>query len=526
MQTVVAATLSLPIWAMLSAVLLNKSWANRHATNVIRTLNSLAAINAVAAMLYLAFTVYNGPMHVVLFDLGQDSPLHVSLYLDAVSALMLSLVAGLGWVICKFSIRYLDAEKNQGDYFRWTAFTIGAVSLVIAAGNLAMMLVALFLTSLGLHQLLVHYSERRAAQRAASIKFIFSRVGDLCLLLACILLYREFGSLELPILFSKVATLGETGIANSDAIQPVGWLLAGCAVFKSAQFPFHTWLPETMEAPTPVSALMHAGIVNAGGYLLIRMAPIVSLTPMAMWAIAGLGAFTAFIAALVMLTQTSVKRTLAWSTIAQMGFMMLQCGLGAFSAAMLHIIAHSLYKAHAFLASGSVMSENLAMATANPRTRRNFASFGLFAVSAAISLCLFTAIAWAFGVSLQEKPGGLLLGLILCLGLTRWMWRMLENGGRFVIPSLAMTTLLIAAYLGSFAAVDAAVAESVRLFPMELSSQSLMVIVAIAYTALFVLDLTAFQRQQSKWLRALYVHSSNGFYIDVLWRQMAKSVST
>ncbi|TWU13889.1 NADH-quinone oxidoreductase subunit L [Symmachiella macrocystis] len=526
MQTVIAATISIPIWAMLSAVLLNKSWANRHATNVIWTLNSIAAINAVAALLCLVFTINNGPLYLVLFDLGQDSLFKVSLYLDTVSALMLSLVAGLGWVICKFSIRYLDAEKNQGEYFRWTAFTIGAVSLVVAAGNLAMMLVALLLTSLGLHQLLVHYSERPAAHRAASIKFIFSRVGDLCLLLACILLYGEFGSLELPILFSKVGTLDETGIANSDAIQPAGWLLALCAVFKSAQFPFHSWLPETMEAPTPVSALMHAGIVNAGGYLLIRMAPIVSLTPMAMWAIAGLGAFTAFIAALVMLTQTSVKRTLAWSTISQMGFMMLQCGLGAFSAAMLHIIAHSLYKAHAFLASGSVMSEKLAMATANPRPRSNLASFGLFAASAAISLCLLTVIAWLLGVSLQEKPGGFLLGLIVCLGLTRWMWHMLENGGRFVIPGLAMTTLFIAAYLGSFTAIDALVAENVRSLPMVLSSQSLMFIIAIAYMALFVLDLTAYRRQQSKWLRALYVHSSNGFYVDILWRQLAKSVST
>jgi len=129
-------------------------------------------------------------------------------------------------------------------------------------------------------------------------------------------------------------------------------LLVGVAMLKSAQFPFHSWLPDTMETQTPLSALMHAGIINAGGFLIVRLSPVVSLSPVALNTLAIVGAFTAIFASLVMMTQASIKRMLALSTIAQMGFMMLQCGLGAFSIAVLHIVAHSLYKAHAFFIVG------------------------------------------------------------------------------------------------------------------------------------------------------------------------------
>src|SRR5690606_5255778 len=136
----------------------------------------------------------------------------------------------------------------------------------------------------------------------------------------------------------------------------VGWLIICGALLKSAQFPFHTWLPDTMGTPTPVSTLMHAGIINAGGYLVIRLSPLLVENTTAMLFLATIGAVTLASASLVMLTQTSVKRMLAYSTIAQMGFMLLQCGLGAYALAVLHLIAHSLYKAHAFLSSGSTVA--------------------------------------------------------------------------------------------------------------------------------------------------------------------------
>ena len=246
------------------------------------------------------------------------------------------------------------ANQTQGQYFAWTGFTIGAVSLMVISGNLLMFVVCWVMTSLGLHQLLLHYGHRPAAQRAAWTKFTISRIGDAALLAAIVVIYSEFKTLHFAELFAAV---GSSPDAATAATSVAGFLLIVGAITKSAQFPFHTWLPQTMETPTPVSALMHAGIVNAGGYLIIRTSPMVSLTPWALSLLAVIGGVTACFAAVVMLTQTSVKKSLAYSTIAQMGFMMLQCGLGAFSAAMLHIVAHSLYKAYAFLSSGNVIEE-------------------------------------------------------------------------------------------------------------------------------------------------------------------------
>ncbi len=138
------------------------------------------------------------------------------------------------------------------------------------------------------------------------------------------------------------------------AITAAGFL-AAAALLKSAQFPVHGWLTEVMETPTPVSALLHAGVINAGGFLLIRFADVMLLAPGVLAVLVMVGGFTALFGGLVMLTQPAVKTSLAWSTVAQMGFMILECGLGLFPLALLHIVAHSLYKTHSFLASGEAV---------------------------------------------------------------------------------------------------------------------------------------------------------------------------
>ena len=175
-----------------------------------------------------------------------------------------------------------------------------------------------------------------------------SRLGDLCLIVAGVLIYRTFGSLDYAAVFSGAAALRSLHDTPS-AVHAASILFVGAALLKSAQFPLHGWLIEVMETPTPVSALLHAGIINAGGFLVLRFSEVISLSFPSLEVLAIVGGFTAIFGSVVMLTQTSIKVTLAYSTIAQMGFMMLECGLAAFPAAMLHIIAHSLYKAHAFL---------------------------------------------------------------------------------------------------------------------------------------------------------------------------------
>lgn len=520
MTTSISEISLLCITLLLSLALLPGSVVRLRSRTVRQLVSLLVGLNALAAVGVLVRALAIGPTHLVLGSPTLSAPLAVSVYTDSVSALMLLLVSVIGWVICQFSVRYLDGEPMQGRYFRWTGFTIGAVSLVVVAGNLPILILALLLTSLGLHPLLVHYGDRPSGRRAAAIKFFFSRLGDLCLMGAAILLYQAFGTLELPDLFAAVNAADVNAGASDKLPVAVGWLILMCAVFKSAQFPFHTWLPDTMEAPTPVSALMHAGIVNAGGYLLIRLSPIFVHSSGAMTMAAGIGGVTALLAALTMLSQTSVKRSLAYSTIAQMGFMILQCGLGAFSAAMLHIIAHSLYKAYSFLSSGSVLADPASSAV-QPRSARSPAAQVLsFTFSAAVTTAIFLGLASVFGLSISEKPGGFLLGLVLCLGLTRWMTGLLQNGTAFLLPGLATCIALVSLYFGGFVIVDAIVAPISNSGPFPLTMSGMMVTVAIAFACLFMAESLTLRTANSKWLSALYVHSSSGFYVDAVWRRL------
>ncbi|MCA9216376.1 MAG: hypothetical protein KDB27_25080, partial [Planctomycetales bacterium] len=321
-----ALTVTLAICSLIAFLFLPSRIANRRA-RIVRTLTTcLVGIECLLAVSIAVGLTAKGvsPQSISLVEGWGDLGLDFDVYLDGAASLMLLLVSFVGFVVSRFSVRYLDGEKMQGRYFRWLGFTIGAVSLMVISGNLLLFFVAWVATSFGLHQLLLHYRHRAAAHRAAWTKFAISRLGDAFLIGALVMTYRTFGTFELSELFSRVRDLAATSQVTASHVA-IGWLLVLGAVTKSAQFPFHTWLPDTMETPTPVSALMHAGIVNAGGYLIIRMSPLVALAPAALATLAVIGAFTACFAGVVMITQPSVKRSLAYSTIAQMGFMMLQC---------------------------------------------------------------------------------------------------------------------------------------------------------------------------------------------------------
>jgi NAD(P)H-quinone oxidoreductase subunit 5 len=323
-------------------------WVNRHPRITARW-NFALVLAALAVCLWgIGWMAVSGPV-----DWRASISRHglsLGIWFDPLAAVMMLLIGLIGLVITRYSLRYLDGEPTQGRFLRWLGFTLGAVLLLVVSRNLLMLAGAWMLTSFGLHQLLTHYPHRPGALTAARKKFLISRIGDALLLAALWLTYVQFGSFEYADVFAALDAADGTG-----AVPLIGVLFVLGAMTKSAQFPFHSWLPDTMEAPTPVSALMHAGIINAGGFLVLRLSPLISRSQAALDSLVLVGAFTALFGAAVMMTQTSIKRSLAYSTIAQMGFMMLQCGLGAYSAALLHIVAHSLYKAHAFLSSGSVV---------------------------------------------------------------------------------------------------------------------------------------------------------------------------
>ena len=331
----------------------------------------------------------------------------LSVRLDVISATMLILVAFVGWVVLRYSSSYLDGEARQGTFLGWMAATLAAVLFLVQAGNLVPFVIAWIVTNLCLHRLLLFYQDRIQAVRAARKKFIVARSGDVSLVGATVLLFIEFGTADIAMILEAA----RGGTASIYVIGAAG-LLALTAILKSAQFPTHGWLVEVMETPTPVSALLHAGLINAGGFLLIRFAEVMLLAPGVLAVLVIIGGFTAVIGGLAMLAQPAVKTSLAWSTISQMGFMIMQCGLALFPLALLHIVAHSLYKAHAFLASGTAVDLVAAIRRPGPVAIPDFKAVSR---AFALALAIYAVIALFFGLD-SKSPQAIALGAILIFG--------------------------------------------------------------------------------------------------------------
>jgi len=307
------------------------------------------------------------------------------------------------------------------------AATLAAVLLLVQAGDLVLLVAAWIATSLTLHRLLLFYPDRVQAVRAARKKFVVARLGDAALAIAALLLFVGFGTLDIATMLAAA----RDGAAPAVAAWAAG-LLALAAILKSAQFPTHGWLTEVMETPTPVSALLHAGVINAGGFLLIRFADVMLSSPSVLAALVAIGGITALVGGLTMLAQPAVKSSLAWSTIAQMGFMIMQCGLALFPLALLHIVAHSLYKAHAFLASGHAVETVAAIRrpgpVAVPDGRAVTRAF-------ALALVIYLPIALAFGLA-GKSPQAIVLGAILIFGVAYLLAQGLADAAPRVLPEV------------------------------------------------------------------------------------------
>lgn len=375
----------------------------RRPRSSLRIADAAAALALLAALLLAGWLAVAGPRTIALS--GADP--FVATRLDVVSVTMLVLVAFVGWVVMRFAATYLDGEARQGRFTAWLALTLASVMLLVSAGTLPQLVLAWIATGHGLRRLLLFYPERAAARRAARKKALSTGLADLLLIGAALLLWRATGTSDIATLLA-MARAGEA----PQAMALAAWGIAIAAMLKSAHFPLHGWLTEVMEAPTPVSALLHAGVINAGGFLLIRLADVMVAAPAAMALLAILGGFTALFGSLVLPTQPAVKTQLAWSTVAQMGFMTMQCGLGLFALALLHIIAHSLYKAHAFLSSGGAVERIAAARRLGPVAKPDFAAVALAMLGAAI---LYGALAFGLG-AWHKPPQAVALGAILVFG--------------------------------------------------------------------------------------------------------------
>ncbi|HBF20349.1 MAG TPA: NADH/ubiquinone/plastoquinone (complex i), partial [Cryomorphaceae bacterium] len=360
----------------------------------------------------------------------------LAIRIDPLSILMFGMIALLGYVVLKFSLNYLDGDPRQGAFIGRLTATIASVQLLVLSANLGLLFIAWVLTSLSLHRLLIFYPDRPRAIVAARKKFIMARLGDLSLLGAFILLYSHFHTGDLESIFQAIKD-PSISVSNLSGLEVAAVLLALAAILKSAQFPTHGWLVEVMETPTPVSALLHAGLLNAGPFLISRMAFVMSETTYAPVVLIICGGFTGLFASVTFLTQPSVKTALGYSSVAHMGFMLMVCGLGVYPAAMLHLVAHSFYKAHSFLSSGSVIDVVRASKVALPKRRGSLVRIvgGTF-----LALTIYLGSSMLWGIDPTEELALLATGAIIVMGLSQMIIPALDSG--VYVSSILRTCVL------------------------------------------------------------------------------------
>ena len=455
---------------------------------------------------------------------GAPLPVVEDLLLSPLSAWVALLVQFLGTVIGVFSSRYLQGEPGQGRYMARLAGVLAGVHVLLLADHWLLLIAAWAWVGHALHGLLCFYPDRPFAQLAAHKKRVSDRLADLLLLAAMAGAWQATGSGNLSVALDQAALQGA-----GPGLTLAGVALAAAVIVRTAHVPLQGWLLQVMEAPTPVSALLHAGVVNLGGFVLIRFAPLLEAVPAARALLVAFGLASALLAAFAMLTRISIKVRLAWSTVAQMGFMVMECGLGLYQMAALHLLGHSLYKAHHFLAASEVVAHTRQhMLSATAPVRRS---------SLLLAPLLSLAVVAAVQAALQAAPagwaavGGPGLQLALPQGLGHWpLWWS-------ALLALAWAPLLWlfggagrsageqARALLSGGAMVAGLAALVALghaLPMGLEDRPdpLLGAVALAGMAALYLGLASLQWQRGVWTAARR-WTYAGYYVDDLVTRLA-----
>lgn len=489
----------------------------RLSKSLLKGLNGAGLSGFLVALISVGVLISQGAQTNALLGSGAFA---LSFRLDMLSVTMLVLVSFIGWIVLRFASTYLDGEARQGPFLAGLALTLAGVLILVQSGDLITLAGSWIAISLGLRKLLLFYSDRVQAQRAARKNTIVAALSGLSMMVALSLLIVSYQTSDI----ASILAQAREGSGGTTALLACAFL-ALSAILTSAQFPTHGWLSEVMEAPTPVSALLHAGVINAGGFLLIRFGDVMLLAPGVLAALVMIGGLTAVIGGLAMLAQPAVKTSLAWSTIAQMGFMIMQCGFGLFHLALLHIIAHSLYKAHAFLSSGSAV-ENIAKIKRPGPVAIPDKSAVLKAFASA--LLIYGAIGLSFGF-MDKSPQAIALGAILIFGVAYLIAQGLADAApreltkRTALYSLATT-------LGYFALQSGAQWLSASTLPSPPVPGALEW--ALMSLAIISFGLVAFaQSTFPLWsnhpaVAGLRVHLANGLYANAIFDQLAGNYKT
>ena len=314
------------------------------------------------SLVTLALVTSEGSITVEWYDPSAMANLAfpIGFYIDRLSAVMMVLIAGVTSLIYRYSLRYIYQDRGYRRYLAMVAITTSVLLCMVCSANL-MMLFVFWQMLPWLLFLLAHNHAHGPTLAGASNTFALLCFSDVAFLAGIVLIYSFYGTVEFQTLFTRAAEKPVTLSLwpalgwEMDGVTAVTLLIFVGAMGKSAQFPLHTWLPRSLYAPTPIHALLHAGIINAGGFLLNRLAPLYGLSSTTLHVVFIIGMLTAILGATMMLTQNDIKKTLGFSTIGQMGYMIMECGLGAFSLAVFHLVAHGIFKATVFLNCGNVI---------------------------------------------------------------------------------------------------------------------------------------------------------------------------
>jgi NADH-quinone oxidoreductase subunit L len=325
------------------------------------------AVPAVLGSLVLSFVAFGsvlsgGPHDLTFYTWAVSGTFRASIgiHIDALTAVMLLLVTIVSSLVHIYTIGYMRGDPGYARFFAYIGLFTFSMLMLVMASNLLQLYIFWEAVGLCSYLLIAHWYDRPPAAAAATKAFLVNRVGDFGFALGIFLIFYLVGSLdyatvfaELPQHADQVISIGGFGF---NAATLIALLLFTGAVGKSAQFPLHVWLPDAMEGPTPISALIHAAtMVTAGVFMIARLMPIFALSPVAMGVVASVGAGTALFAATIALTQNDIKRIVAYSTVSQLGYMVMACGLGASVAGIFHLLTHGAFKALLFLGCGSVI---------------------------------------------------------------------------------------------------------------------------------------------------------------------------
>jgi NADH-quinone oxidoreductase subunit L len=350
---------TLPLLGSAINGLFGAKWPNKIVNTVAvgsTGLSFLAALEAVREFTHLAPENIPWVQQYFTWIIAGDFRAGFDLQIDQLTVVMLLVVTGVGWLIHIYSMGYMAHEGGYYRFFSYLNLFMFFMLILVLAANYVLLFVGWEGVGLSSYLLIGFYFLRKSAADAGKKAFIVNRIGDFGFMLGMFLLFKSFGTLDFVPLFAKAAPLPADSLGHLGMFTVACLLLFMGACGKSAQLPLYVWLPDAMEGPTPVSALIHAAtMVTAGVYVVARSHILFTHAPTAMFVVAIVGCATAFFAATIGLVQTDIKRVLAYSTVSQLGYMFLACGVAAFSAGIFHLMTHAFFKALLFLAAGSVI---------------------------------------------------------------------------------------------------------------------------------------------------------------------------